>query len=125
MQQTLSQQRAAKALKLLSEIKQKGKEREEFTQFCKSFPTMVLQNGLGQALAFIKAKTKKKNGDVVDNRYENMYQTLNAWLIHIGLIKSNMLIEINEMDSREYMATQAESLKFLEWIKRYETAGIF
>lgn len=116
MQQTLSQQRAAKALELLSRIPT-GDNRKDFSQFCKSFPTMVLKNGLGQALAFIKSKPDKK--------YENMYTTLNDWLIEMKLVKEDIFREIHTMDSREYMQTQTESIRFLEWIKRYENAGIF
>jgi CRISPR-associated protein Cmr5 len=117
MQQTLSQQRAAKALELLDKIKEKGREREPFSQFCKSFPTMVLKNGLGQSLAFIKSKN--------DMKYENMYATLNAWLIKMGLVTEDTFREIDKMDSRKYMQIQTESIRFLEWIKRYENAGIF
>ncbi|MBA4417608.1 MAG: type III-B CRISPR module-associated protein Cmr5 [Syntrophus sp. (in: bacteria)] len=117
MQQTLSQQRAARSLELLDKIKEKGRDREPFSQFCKSFPTMVLKNGLGQSLAFIKSKPDKK--------YENMYATLNAWLIKMGLVAEDTFREIHTMDSRKYMQTQTEAIRFLEWIKRYENAGIF
>jgi len=115
--QTLSQERAAKALELLNEIEEKGDERKEFSQFCKSFPTMVLKNGLGQSLAFIKSKKDKK--------YEDMYKTLNTWLMKMGIVKEDTFREIHSMDSRLYMIAQTESIRFLEWIKRYENAGIF
>lgn len=120
--QTLSQRRAAKALELLSKIP--NDDRDKFSQFCKSFPTMVLQNGLGQALAFIKAKARKTDGRI-DERYENLYTTLNGWLNHLKLIEGDMLRQINEMDARKYIEIQRESLRFLEWVKRYENAGIF
>jgi CRISPR-associated protein Cmr5 len=116
-QQTLSQQRATRALELLGKVKEQGRDREPFSQFCKSFPTMVLRNGLGQSLAFIKSKPDKK--------YENMYTTLNAWLITMGLVKEDTFREIHTMDSMKYVQTQTESIRFLEWIKRYENAGIF
>lgn len=119
MRQTLSQQRAAKALELLSRIEEKGDKRREFSQFCKSFPTMVLKNGLGQSLAFIKAKQK-------DKRYVLIYDTLNAWLVEeLKLINKDIFLEIHEMSAQEYMRIQTESLRFLEWIKRYENAEIF
>lgn len=114
--QTLSQMRATKALELLSKIPQDG-DRDKFSQFCKSFPTMVLKNGLGQSLAFIKSKKDKK--------YESMYATLNSWLINMKLIKDDTFREIHTIDSRKYMLIQTESIRFLEWIKRYENAGIF
>ena len=78
---------------------------------------MVLKNGLGQSLAFIKSKNDKK--------YDNMYTTLNDWLIEMKLVKEDTFREIHTMDSRKYMQIQAESIRFLEWIKRYENAGIF
>ncbi len=118
--QTLSQKRAAKALELLEGIPEKGNTRKEFSQFCKSFPTMILQNGLGQAIAFIKAK-KEKNND----KFDKMYMTLNSWLKELRLIKEDVLKEINAMDGHKYIEIQTESLRFLEWVKRYENAGIF
>ncbi len=121
--QTLSQRRASKALELLEKITEKKDERNEFSQFCKSFPTMILQNGLGQAIAFLKSQ-KDKN-DKPDYKYATMYNTLNAWLKELNLIKEDTLREINYMDAQEYLHIQMESLKFLEWIKRYENAGIF
>lgn len=119
--QTLSQQRSAKALDLLKRIHERGDDSTEFTQFCKSFPTMILQNGLGQALAFIRAKAAKDNG----MRYQTMYTTLNAWLAHMNLVTNDVMGEIQHMDARKYMEIQTESLRFLEWIKRYETAQVF
>lgn len=121
--QTLSQRRAARALELLENITEKGETRNEFSQFCKSFPTMILQNGLGQAIAFIKSK--KDKDDKPDYKYDTMYNTLNAWLKELTLIKDDVLREINYMNAQEYLHIQMESLKFLEWIKRYENAEIF
>lgn len=118
--QTLSQKRAAKALELLEGIPEKGDSRTEFSQFCKSFPTMILQNGLGQALAFIRAK-KEKNND----KFDRMYNTLNTWLKELKLVEEDVLKEINSMDAQKYMQIQLESMKFLEWVKRYENAKIF
>ena len=118
--QTLSQRRADKALELLEKIPEKGKNRKEFSQFCKSFPTMILQNGLGQAIAFIKSKKEKP-----DDKYDRMYNTLNSWLKELELIKEDALREINTMDAQKYLEIQMESIKFLEWIKRYEDAKIF
>jgi len=116
--QTLSQRRARAALDLLSKIEEKGNERKEFTQFCKSFPTMVLKNGLGQSLAFIRSKHEK--------RYEIMYDTLNAWLVkELKLDGKDTFLKIHEMDAKQYMQAQTESLRFLEWVKRYESAKIF
>jgi CRISPR-associated protein Cmr5 len=121
MMQTLSQQRAKKALELLSAIEERGENRTKFTQFCKSFPTMVLQNGLGQALAFIRAKGNGADG----RKFVAMYNTLNTWLKDMRLIDRDVLQEIHAMSASKYVETQTESLRFLEWIKRYETAGIF
>lgn len=121
--QTLSQIRASKALEFLRDIPV-GDSRKDFRQFCKSFPTMVLQNGLGQALAFVKAKARKNDG-TIDERYEKMYRTLNAWLNHLGLVHGDTLQEINGVCARTYVEIQRESLRFLEWVKRYENAEIF
>ncbi|WP_028893832.1 type III-B CRISPR module-associated protein Cmr5 [Syntrophorhabdus aromaticivorans] len=116
--QTLSQRRARAALDLLSKIEERGEKRSKFSQFCKSFPTMVLKNGLGQSLAFIRSKPEKQ--------YEIMYDTLNAWLVkELKLDGKDTFLKIHEMDAKQYMQAQTESLRFLEWVKRYESAKIF
>ncbi|MFP3869624.1 MAG: type III-B CRISPR module-associated protein Cmr5 [Syntrophobacteria bacterium] len=124
--QTMSQLRAQTAMQLLLEIgectkdnKDKKKEREEFAQLCKSFPTMILQNGLGQALAFILAKKQQ--------HYTRLYEGLEQWLgeNHRRMISGNLLRAIVEMQACQYVEVQREALKFLEWVKRFAVAEIF
>jgi len=118
--QTLSQQRAKQALELILEIGKnttnKENEIEDFEQLSKSIPTMILQNGLGQAIAFLKAKKKPKHNMI--------YDVLNKWIVHMGMVEEDLLIELNKMDSYQYIAVQTESLRFLEWVKRYANAKI-
>ena len=54
-----------------------------------------------------------------------MYKTLNAWLKDLRHIENDVLKEINTMDTQKYVEIQRESLRFLEWVKRYENAGLF
>ena len=119
--QTLSQKRAAKALELLLDIgnrtKNDEKQRKDFQQMSKSIPPMILQNGLGQTIAFLKAKGEDK--------HNRMYDVLNLWLKSLGLIQADILRELNEMSSNNYLIIQTESLRFLEWVKRYANAEIF
>jgi len=118
--QTLSQQRAAKALELIVEIGKSTanneKERKDFEQLSKSVPTMILQNGLGQVVAFLKAKNEPKHNMI--------YDVLNKWLKSMGKIEKDLLVELNKMDSHNYIAVQIESLRFLEWVKRYASGNI-
>jgi hypothetical protein len=55
-----------------------------------------------------------------------MYDTLNAWLVkELKLDGKDTFLKIHEMDAKQYMQAQTESLRFLEWVKRYESAKIF
>jgi len=135
--QTMSQMRSKVALDLLKEIgdsirkvedeKKAKKIKDDFISFSKSIPIMILQNGLGQSLAFIKAKEQSEKSKQGGNpeRYTKMYDTINRWLKTVGYINNEVLTEIQKMSAQEYMKIQNETLKFLEWIKRYATAEIF
>jgi len=119
--QTLSQRRAKEALKLILDIgnktKNDQKQRDDFKQLSKSVPTMIFINGIGQAIAFLKAKGEDKHNTI--------YNVMNSWLVELGLIKKDLLKELNDMDSHQYHTIQREALHFFEWIKRYANAEIF
>lgn len=117
--QTLGQQRAAFALeKLTQNLLNKDKDfKEEFKSFTAGVPSMILMNGFGQALAFMVAKKKEE-------KYYIVFSILKEWLIQKGFANSasntrDFLLNIAQMDQREYLAAQKETLALLEWVKRY------
>ncbi len=112
---TIAQERAEYALDKVLELD--NGLREDFKTFSEGIPSMILQNGFGQVLAFLLAKGKPK--------HIKMLEIIKGWLTdkRIGLAEGNNLEEfiknINEMSQREYLSAQEETLKLLEWVKRY------
>jgi len=112
---TIAQERAEYALDKV--LKLNNGLREDFKTFSAGIPSMILQNGFGQILAFLLAKGKDK--------HISMLEIIKGWLTdeRVGLAKGDDLKEfienINVMSQQQYLAAQEETLKLLEWVKRY------
>ncbi len=112
---TIAQERAEYALEKVLELD--SSLREDFKTFSAGIPSMILQNGFGQILAFLLAKGKAK--------HIKMLEIIKGWLTNkrIGLAEGNDLKEfienINQMSQQEYLSAQEETLRLLEWVKRY------
>lgn len=120
--QTQQQARAAFALKevqsALNGLKDKPKQRKEFKAHASAFPAMIQMNGLGQAAAFYLSK-----GD----RHEMLYNILSSWLTGDGQPyqqKSGLLDGVTTGGLPEYLVAQAESLAFLDWVKKFANAYV-
>jgi len=123
MRTTLAQQRAKFSLDELEKIKC---DREDFKSFAAGLPSMILQNGFGQALAFLAAKAKKFN--FTDKHYAAMKIIL-AWLVNRGILtagnEKDQIMQISKMEQMVYLRAQRETLAMLEWLKRYANADLF
>ncbi|OGR06909.1 MAG: type III-B CRISPR module-associated protein Cmr5 [Deltaproteobacteria bacterium RIFOXYD12_FULL_50_9] len=130
MRHTLGQDRAAFTLKRLETI---DCDRDKFKKLCAGLPSMIMQNGFGQALAFLAAKgSETKNGKLQEkqkNEHVNAYKIILAWLDKKKVIKKealkDRLMEIHVMDQGQYLLAQRETLAMLEWLKRYAHADLF
>lgn len=119
--QTKQQKRAEFALKSLDEFKSSGVPKDHAT-FIVGMPNMILSNGLGQSLAFLKAKSAKKEREFV-------FKVLKKYIC--GEFNSDFpsqaddfsfLKKLNEIDQAKYIQIQEEVLRMLEWLKRYARA---
>ena len=119
----LAQERAKFAL---NEVL-KSKSIDKLKPFTAGAPTMILQNGFGQAIAFWLSKTSSKNKKE-KKKFEFIIETIREWLSKNGFIKSDVdnnekFVEaITELSQEDYLSAQMETLKLLEWIKRYASA---
>jgi len=93
---------------------------KNYRSYVKKIPTMILSNGLGQTLAFIKAKSEKGNA------YDLIYQQLTEYMKsdHTARIKmpqeKNDLVEwVISCNSSTYRYITQEILAFLNWLKRF------
>ncbi len=116
--QTLGQKRAAYALqKIIEKIGHKEKDfKKEFKSLAAGIPSMILMNGFGQALAFIKTKN--------DEKYKIIFEITKEWLRQNSFVESpendrQFLLSIADMDQKKYLTAQKEALALLEWVKRY------
>ena len=124
---TTAQQRAAFSLKQLENLKC---DRVEFKSFAASLPSMILQNGFGQALAFMADKGSDKNLKfITDNKHYAALKIILAWLVDCKLLKAEdekkQIMQISKMEQMIYLRAQRETLAMLEWLKRYANAALF
>lgn len=81
---------------------------------------MILQNGLGQTMAFLCAKGT--------NKHTIMLEIIRSWVARCmniaGRDDREFIHSISSMDQNTYLETQQETLRLLEWVKRYANAGL-
>jgi len=122
---TLGQKRAEYALGKVTTIRTETKEK--FKTFSSGAPSMILQNGFGQALAFWVSKGKPE--------HKVMFELVRDWLSYENNDVCNRFVErtgspkeffeaISRMTQREYLAAQKETLALLEWVKRFANADL-
>ena len=119
---TLQQRRAVFALAriraLAVEWANEVKKQKEFNSYASAMPFMIHANGLGQTAAFYRRKG-------TDHTYYRLYQLLGDWLGQPGQPfagQPDLLDGITRSDLDAYLAAQAETLLFLDWVKKLASA---
>jgi len=121
MEQTIQQKRAKFALEQVQAlpVKLKLNEQVEFISYASGLPAMIHMNGLGQAMAFCKLKSKERDS------YGQLYQLVSDWLCQQGQPyqgKTDVLTGITQEDSAHYQLAQAEALVLMSWVKKFAKA---
>jgi len=133
---TLGQKRAEYALGKVLAIP--GDKKKDFKSFSAGAPSMILQNGFGQALAFWLAKGTDKNLKIKEeDKHVVLFDMIWQWLSYEKNDVKNEFVEkdkaktrtdfirqLSGMDQNKYLAAQKESLALLEWVKRYANAEL-
>jgi len=133
--QTTEQERAKSAWKDVEEIDRKGYKKEYGSQ-ARGLPAMIQTNGLGQTLAFLKAKGKNE-----DNAYKGLYTHLNRWTFarltgdntekplpgtrggdRQPLQSRDLLEWLIHHDSALYRRATNEALAYALWLRRFAEA---
>lgn len=115
---TVEQERANHAWQCVNGVKDKPFAKEYRTIAIK-MPSLILTNGLGQALAFLKAKGKEDSSD----EHEVLYQHINEWFMGHQSINGDFLDWIvKEASSQKYRLATMEALALLQWFKRFAEA---
>ena len=86
---------------------------------------LVLTNGLGQTLAFLRAKGKNDSTD----EHTMLFQHLSRWVLSQVAPAStsdnrDLLQWVLENDSAAYRRATTEALAFLTWLKRFAEAEL-
>jgi len=122
--QTKQQKRAAFALKQIKNFKDAKKDDKEFHElanFIVGVPNMILSNGLGQTLAFLLTKKdkQKKTFWVIKDWLES---SDNSFFTSKANDEMEFLTQFTTVDQRKYLSMQEETLRLMEWLKRYARA---
>ena len=121
MSQTLGQKRAKYALDVISRAEDNGGE--DYGRHVRKLPAMILNNGLGQALAFLLADDEGKK----QKASWQLYNDLQAWLCKVEnprcIYKNSELIKsLMDNDRSKYLQAQDEALKLLVWMTKFADA---
>ena len=117
---TLEQERAKHAWKCVQKVKNQAYASAYRTIAVKA-PSLILTNGLGQTLAFLKAKGKNDPA----NEHEILYQHIEEWLKRqLGINKNLLDWLVNNATSQQYRLATMEALALLQWLKRFAEAEL-
>lgn len=120
---TIGQERSSFALEKVMGVKVSDKS--GFASFTAGAAIMILQNGLGQAVAFWRQKSDGKN----TNKHGALLEIVRLWLDRKGLVESSddrtFIAELGKVSQQSYLAAQKEALALIEWVKRYANAGLW
>jgi len=123
--ENLEQQRAEEAWSCVDYVNREIDDpsfKKEYRSLAMRLPSLIITNGLGQTLAFLKAKGKGKDS----KPEEKIYQDIDGWLSKSKKIKWTTKGELIErliaLNSSEFRFATYETLSFLTWLKRFADA---
>ncbi|PJK06777.1 type III-B CRISPR module-associated protein Cmr5 [Lysobacteraceae bacterium NML71-0210] len=124
---TMDQERARFALARIEAISKKDAViQAEVRRYINGLPALIHMNGLGQAMAFYRSKSK--GDDKKETSHKLIYDILGLWLCgkdskgRIFSSSSDLLAAITQSDMQHYMAAQNEAQAVLEWLKKFAVA---
>lgn len=110
--------------KRLNRLRDEGGASEwkgKYGSLVRKVPSYIITNGLGQTLAFLRAKGKGEP----DNEHEILYGQLSEWVGGQLGVKNDLLDWIvNTATSQQYRLATMEALAFLQWLKRFAEAEL-
>jgi CRISPR-associated protein Cmr5 len=106
--QTLAQQRAKHAWEVVEAQRQKP-DFDDFADQAKKLPVRIMTSGLGQSLAFVRAKRKAPE----------LLQALTGWIARYQPGAGELLERVIQGNSDFQRLATAECLAYLEWLVRF------
>jgi CRISPR-associated protein Cmr5 len=117
-QRSLEQKRAAQAWDCVTPVKNKN-YKKDYLSLARSAPADIQANGLGQTLAFWRAKKKDEHND--------LYQHVATWVkTQVRFTQPSDLLEwiMKQASTDEYRRATTEAIAFLSWVKRFAEAEL-
>jgi len=130
--QTIEQKRAASAWEMIKVVKaQSGEDfKKKYSGLARSMPAMIQNAGMGQALAFLRAKDKGNKGQQGKKLTAEwlFYCHLSSWMERqqqTPIIEKEKLLEwLIQQSSEQYRQVTAEIIGYLRWLKRFAEAEL-
>lgn len=95
----------------------KGKNfADEYKALASSAPADIQANGLGQTVAFWRAKGNAQ--------HKTLYRHLSNWVMQEMGEQGDLMRWITQTGSRRYRQATVEALAFLGWLKRFAQAEL-
>lgn len=120
------QKRSDFVLNELSRLEESQAIDKEFANFIVGTPTMILENGFAQTMAFLLSKCNGDDKRIPANKHYFTFQTIAGWSHEINPNISTdprgFFSAVSNLDQRDYLTVQEEALKMLQWLKRYARA---
>lgn len=124
--ENLEHERAKEAWSCIDYVNNKiddKKFKKEYRSIIMKLPTLIITNGLGQTLAFLKAKGKR------DDRKpeEKVYRDIESYLfsnknIHLPVAQGELIEKVIMLPGDRFRQVTSETLSFLSWMKRFADA---
>ena len=114
-QRTTEQARSQDAWSAVDKVKKNKSNVSVYTQLARSAPSDIQTNGLGQTLAYWKAKG-----------YDHIYDDVSEWVsVQIAKTKTDLLKWIvTTASTDEYRRATTEAMAYLAWLKRFAEAEL-
>ena len=114
---TLEQERAKHAWSCVQEVKDKPFA-GDYRTIALKVPSLILTNGLGQTLAFLRSKPDRPH-------FQMLYRHLVNWIGRKVNEDGDFLVWlVNDATSQQYRLATMEALALLQWLKRFAEAEL-
>ena len=114
---TLEQKRAKHAWDCVQKVKSQPFA-SDYRSIAVKVPSLILTNGLGQTLAFLRSKPDRLH-------FQSLYRHLADWVgnrVHASGDLLDWLV--NTATSQQYRLATMEALALLQWLKRFAEAEL-
>jgi len=115
---TIEQRRAQEAWEAIESMRNSD-QKNDYGSRAKNFPAMVQTNGLGPAMAFLRAKAGTKHDCAEFKLFEHVEKRI---INYLDYPNKDVMHLIQQADTDTYRRATAEAIAFGIWLRRYVEA---